>query len=279
MGSDFIVHVSETDFQYEVLVHSRQRPVVVYFWAEWSAPCQVLNPILEKLAEEARGSFRLAKLDVDANPKVAADYGVQEVPCVKAFRNGQVVGEYSGLRPEPAVREFLKALVPTSGDLVVGRANSRLASESFIEAESLFREVLATNPDHPGALLGLARCLLAQGQAAAALPILRAFPASKEYPAAEQLLPLAQALADLDLGELDLNSDSEGQAAAFFHALHLASRGQILAAMDGLLEVLRERRDPRREEARQVMLGLLQVLGEKNPHTRQYRAELTDLLF
>ncbi|MEX2143408.1 MAG: tetratricopeptide repeat protein [Anaerolineales bacterium] len=279
MDSNFIVHVSETDFQIEVLAHSRQRPVVVDFWAEWSAACQVLDPLLEKLAEEAGGAFRLAKLDVDTNARIASDYGVKDIPAVKGFRNGQVVSEFSGLRPEPTLRDFLKELAPTSGDLALGRANSRLVSENYVEAEDMFREVLATTPDHPGALLGLARTLLAQGEAAPALPILRAFPASKEYSAAEHLLPLAQALADLEMGELRPPSDDEEGAAGYVHALRLACRGQMLASMDGLLDVLRNRKHPRREEARQVLLGLLQVLGENNPHTRAYRAELAALLF
>jgi putative thioredoxin len=278
MSSNFIVHVTETDFQYEVLIHSRQRPVVVDFWAEWSIPNRTLDPILEKLAGEAAGAFRLAKIDVDTNPKIAAEYGVQGVPAIRAFRNGQVVAEFNGLRPEPAVREFLKALAPPASDLTVGRASSLLAAEKWTEAETLFREVLATNPDQPGALLGLARAALAQGQASLALPILREFPASKEYSAAEQLLPLARAMADLDLGELQ-QSDTAEDAAVFVNALRLASRGQILAALDGLLDVLRDRKQARGQEARKVFLGLLQVLGEDNAHTRQYRAELATILF
>lgn len=279
MPSNFIVHVSETDFQYEVLVYSRQRPVVVDFWAEWCVPCRTLDPILERLAGDAAGAFRLAKLDVDTNPKIAAEYGVQRIPAVRAFRSGQVVAEFDGMRTEPAVREFLKALAPPSSDLTVGRANSLLSAEKWAEAEALFREVLATNPDQPGALLGLARALLAQGQAAPALPILREFPASKEYSAAEQLLPLARALADLDLGELDPTRDDEGQAAVFVNAVRLASRGQILAAMDGLLDVLRDHKPAGGQEARKVFLGLLQVLGEENPLTRDYRSELATILF
>ena len=279
MSSNFIVHVSETDFQYEVLVHSHQRPVIVDFWAEWCLPCRTLDPILEKLVGDAAGAFRLAKLDVDANPKIAAEYGVRGIPAVRAFRNGQLVAEFNGLRPEPAIREFLKGLAPPSSDLTVGRANSLLAAESWAEAETPFREVLSANPDQPGALLGLARALLAQGRAAPALAILREFPASKEYSSAEQLLPLARALADLDLGELEPAGDEEDRAAVFINALRLAGRGQMLAALDGLLDVLRERKFSRGEDARKVFLGLLQVLGEDNPHTRDYRSELASLLF
>jgi putative thioredoxin len=274
-----VVHVSETDFQFEVLAHSSQRPVVVDFWAEWCVPCRTLDPILEKLADEATGAFRLAKLDVDANPKIAEDYGVRGLPSVKVFRNGQVVAEFSGLRSEAQMREFLKGLAPSSSDLAVGRANSLLSDLNWSEGETLFRKALKANPDHPGALLGLARSLLAQGQAEAALPILREFPVSNEYAAAEQLLPLAQAMADLDLGALDRSGDDEALFAVYTHALRLASGGQILAAMDGLLEVLKADKKFQGGEARRIFLGLLQVLGEENSLTREYRNELARLLF
>ncbi len=85
MTSTNIVHVSESDFQIEVLAYSRQRPVVVDFWAEWCVPCRTLDPILEKLVDEANGAFRLAKLDVDASPTIAEQYGVRGIPTVKGF--------------------------------------------------------------------------------------------------------------------------------------------------------------------------------------------------
>jgi len=185
--SSHIVNVNESDFQAEVLLHSNQRPVVVDFWADWCVPCRTLDPILEKLTEEANGAFRLAKVDVDANPKVANDYGVRGIPAIKVFRNGQVVAEFSGLRPEPQVREFIKALAPATSDLNVGRADSLLTDEEWSEAEEIYRQVLDENPDHPGSLLGLARSLIAEGASSQALPILRAFPVSKEYAKAEQL--------------------------------------------------------------------------------------------
>lgn len=276
MSSSHVVHVNESDFQVEVLAHSSQRPVVVDFWAEWSEPGLILDPILERLADEAHGGFRLAKLDVDANPRIAEDYGVRGVPAVKAFRNGQVVAEFTGLRPEPQIREFIKSLDPAPNDLLVGRADSLLAAEHWVEAEDLYRDALDENPDHPGALLGLARALLAQGEAIQALPLLREFPVSKEYSSAERLIPLAEALAELEQAE---DSDAEDAQPVFTNALRLAGRGQLLAAMDGLLDVLREDKSQRKGMPRKVFLGLLEVLGNENPNTREYRNELTQLLF
>lgn len=273
-----IINVSESDFQTEVLLHSNQRPVVVDFWAEWCVPCKTLDPILEKLTDAANGAFRLAKLDVDANPKVANDYGVRGLPTVKVFRNEQVVAEFSGLRPEPQVREFLNALAPATIDLAVGRADSLLAAEKWTLGEELYREVLGENPDHPAALLGLARSLLAQGIASDALPILRAFPVSKEYAKAEQLIPLAQTMADLG-SEDEANEEADPLNIQFNAAIRLATQGRIFAGMDGLLDLLRQNKKYKQEQIRRLVLGMFTLLGDDNPQTRTYRSELTSLLF
>lgn len=274
--SSHIVHVNEVDFQAEVLVHSTQRPVVVDFWAEWCVPCKALDPILEKLAAEEVGAFRLAKLNVDENPRIAEEYGVRGIPTVKIFRHGQVVAEFTGVRTVAQIRELLRSIEPALADLVVGRANSLLTSQDWDEAKQLFRESLAENPDQPGALLGLARAHLAEGHFAAALPILREFPVSKEYVSAELLLPLADALAELQLNELDLEDET---TALYANALRLASQGGLLPAIDGLLDGLRANKRFRNGQPRKVILGLLEVLGEDNPATREYRAELASLLF
>ena len=275
--STHIINVSEIDFQSEVLTHSNQRPVLVDFWASWCIPCRTLDPILERLTDEANGTFRLAKLDVDANPKITNDYGVRGIPTVKAFRSVQVIAEFSGIKSETQVREFLKAVAPVTSDIKVGRADSHLAREQWPQGEDIYREILDENPDHPGALLGLARSLIAQGAAGQALPILRAFPVSKEYSKAEGLIPLALALADAEKSELGVSEDP--LPSQFQAALRLANKGQLYAAMDGLLDILRQSKMYRRDEIRRLILGFLVVLGEDNPQTRNYRSELTSLLF
>jgi putative thioredoxin len=277
MASDFIINVTEADFEYEVLAYSQQKPVVVDFWAEWCGPCKVLGPVLERLALEAQGGFRLAKLNVDNNPNLAIRYGVHGIPAVKAFRDGKVVSEFVGVQPEGRVREFLRAIAPSASDLTLEKARSMADMGQWKSAERAYRQVLAESPNQPAALLGLSRSLLLQGRAAEGQQLLQNFPASREFNSAETLRPLAEALARVENGvEFD---DDDPLGAAYERALRLILRGNIPASMDGLLDILRQDKHYQNDEARKVILGTFELLGEKDPLTRQYRQELASVLF
>jgi putative thioredoxin len=277
MTTSHIVDVSEADFEYEVLAYSKNTPVIVDFWAAWCRPCKVLSPMLEKLAIEAHGAFRLARVDVDRNPNLALLYKVRTLPSVKVFTDGQVVSEFVGVQPEARLREILSHITPPSpASLAVEKADSLLAAHRWADAERLYRQILQTMPDHPATLLGLAKCLIAQNRAQAALEILRDFPPSRQYSPAQTLLPLAEAQVAYQQHELPEESDLD---AAFSNSIRLASRANLPAAMDGLLEILRQDRQYRSGLARQLMLGLLELSGEEHPLTRQYRAELASILF
>jgi putative thioredoxin len=277
MASGFIINVSEADFEYEVLAYSQQVPVVVDFWAEWCDPCRTLGPMLEQLAQEGQGSFRLAKVNVDENPNLALRYGIHSIPAVKAFRNGRMIAEFSGVQPEPRLREFLRSIAPSKGDLDIEKGQSLLSMQKPDAAEKAFREALTASPKNTSAILGLAKSLLLQGEIHESYQILASFPASREYHAAQILMPLSQALKDLEKNRLP--EDEHPLDPAFIRSLQLVKRGNIEAAMDGLLDILREDKRYRDGRARLVLVALLELLGEENPDARQYRTELASVLF
>ncbi|MFZ6030546.1 MAG: thioredoxin [Chloroflexota bacterium] len=272
--SDYIIEVSEASFEYDVIAYSRQTPVVVDFWAEWCGPCRSLGPLLERLAQEAQGAFRLAKVNVDDNPNLALRFSVRSIPAVKAFRDGRMVSEFVGAQPEERIREFLRAIAPNQNDLQLEKAQGLAEMQQWANAEAAFRQFLSKHPGYPPALLGLAKALLAQGKIAEGRKLLVNFPASKEYHEAEKLRPLAEALERPPIPTSENPLD-----AAYTRSLNLFTRGNLEASMDGLLDILRDDRNYRKGEPRKVMLGIFEILGENHPTTRVYRAELASVLF
>ncbi len=188
MTSPYVLEVSEATFADDVLARSGRVPVVVDFWAPWCTPCRTLGPLLERLAAEARGAFVLAKLNVDDNPQLASAYGVQGIPVVKAFRDGQVADGFTGLQPEARVRELIKKVAPTAADRRLVEAQSLLATRHWSAAEAAFREVLADQPTSAPAALGLLKALLALGRGCEAVDLLEDFPRGDAAPMAEKLV-------------------------------------------------------------------------------------------
>src|SRR3954452_9919970 len=132
--------VTEENFQQAVIDRSREVPVVVDFWAEWCGPCRALTPALERAAESRAGDVDLVKIDTDANQRLAAAFGIQGIPAVKAFRDGEVVEEFVGAQPPANVQRFLDALVPSQADALVE-----------IGDEQSLRDALALEPGRPDA--------------------------------------------------------------------------------------------------------------------------------
>jgi len=276
MVSDFIIHVDESDFEYEVLQYSTQVPVVVDFWASWCVPCRVLSPKLEVLAREGKGSFRLAKVNVDENTRLAKQYKVRNIPAVKAFIDGHVVAEFSGVLADEGLRDFVHKLAPTPQDLMFEKGMSLLDQGILTEAEDALREFLSAHPNHSKAMLGLIRALLLQGEGEEAVILLRNFPASPEYNAAQHLKPVAKIFSEFV--DRPVVSDDPLEA-AFQNGIRLARRGNILAAMDGFLDILRKDKHYRQDEVKDVFVGLLVLIGEDHPEARQYRKDLSSVIY
>lgn len=276
MSSPFIVHVDESNFDYQVLAYSQKVPVIVDFWAPWCDPCQRISPLLERLAQDRQGKFRLAKVNADENTGLTQRYQVHTLPTIKAFQNGRVIGELRGVKTASQIREFVGQVVPSPEDLLVDKAHSLLAKGEFEEVESICREILEKRPQHPGGTLALIKSLLGQGESQGALDLLRTFPASPQYEQAETLLPLARVMAE----EAPGSAPGQDQIDAVYQrAVRLINMGNIPAALDGLFEVLKKDKRYRDGEAKEVVLGLFELLGDDHPLTVEYRPELANILF
>jgi putative thioredoxin len=276
-GSQFILDVNEMNFEYEVIAFSNNKPVLVDFWAEWCRPCKTLSPILEKIVNEANGDLRLAKVNIDTNPNLPLQYNVRSIPTVKAFIEGQVAAEFVGVQPETRLRDLIKNLTPPSPiDLELSKAQNLLLSQDWQNAEPILRKVLSEKGDSPGAMLGLAKSLLAQDKPSEALQVLDTIPPTREMAQADILKPYAQVLLNFHQEKMANESDLD---AIFYNSIRLASKTKYPIALDGLLDVLRQDKSYHNKAAQKVILAILEIMGEDNPDTRAYRAELASVLF
>jgi putative thioredoxin len=275
--SEYILDVSEATFETQVVLKSFEVPVVVDFWAPWCGPCRVLSPILERIAIEAGGDFVLAKVNVDENPNLSIRYGVHGIPAVKAFRNGELAAQFHGAQPERTVRKFIEQLTPSEAEQAVEQAHSLLATRHYPEAEAAYREVFEQDETNSEAALGLVESLLIQGKGSEALSILQNFPPGTAWVKAEGYLPLASLLNEVETAAPNL--DLPPLDASLFQAGRLIGRGNLPAAMDGLLDVLRQEKTYRAGLPRKVLLALFSLLGDLDPLTRKYRDELASVLF
>lgn len=242
--------VTDATFESAVIERSRSVPVVVDFWAAWCAPCRMLGPVLEREVARRDGGVELAKLDVDANPKTAQAYGISGIPAVKAFRDGRVVDDFVGALPAAAVSRFLDGLAPSKVELLV-RGGDELS----------LRQALELEPDRADAAVPLARILHRRGEADKALEILGHVAGSFA--------------ADGLVARIRLEHAGPDGLAPAFAAL---DAGEHERALDLLISEIRPT-NPRREEIRRVVVGILDELGREHPLTEPSRARLMSALY
>lgn len=266
-----VIDVTDATFTREVVEESKQRPVVVDFWAGWCQPCRIIGPVLERLADEHAGAFRLAKLDVDANPQASAAFRIQSIPAVKAFRDGALVDEFIGAVPEQTIRQFLGRVLPSHADAMAAQGEEAEREGREDEAERLYRQALNREPAHVRAALGLARVKAARGEVEEARELLLPL---RPDPEAERVLAAIEVT--------EWSAPEAGAAAgngALSPARRAAAEGRFQEALEVFLAAVRNGTEDDRREAREAMLKVFAVLGEDDPLTAEYRRKLAAALF
>jgi putative thioredoxin len=261
-ASTNVIEVTDQTFEQVVVEGSKDRPVVVDMWAEWCGPCRQLTPTLEKVADERQGAFLLAKLDTDANPVTASAFGVQSIPTVIAFKDGQALTGFVGAYPEPEVNKFIDSILPTEADKKAEEARSAEESGDLENAGERYQQVLEDDPDNREAAVGLARILVDRGDLDEAEGLV-----SKHRPDAEA----EKVLAAITLRRW-ANTSEDG---ILGEAKRLVAAGDVIGGLAGMLQAVAEDRDA----ARDAMITVFTAVGDEDPLVQEYLRLLSAALF
>jgi putative thioredoxin len=293
-ADQLIVDTTTQTFVKDVIEESRRRPVLVDFWAPWCGPCKQLTPALEKVVKAAKGKTRLVKMNIDEHPavfqQIAQQMGIQSIPAVLAFVNGQPVDGFLGALPDTQITEFVERLIKDrvggeEKDLIVA-ADAALAQKDFAGAADLYAKVLAQDSASVPAMAGLARCYVGTGNIEQAKKTLEMVPEAKHNDAS-----VASARAEIELAEQtkDLGSlgDLEAKVAAnpadhqarFDLALAQNAKGDRDAATDNLIAIVKRDRKWNEDGARKQLVQFFDAWGPTDEATVTGRRKLSSVLF
>jgi putative thioredoxin len=277
-------------FRKDVIEESRRQPVLVDFWAPWCGPCKQLTPILEKAVRTAKGAVKLVKMNIDEHPAVAGQMGIQSIPAVIAFVNGQPADGFMGALPEGQVMAFLERL--TRQELggeekeLLKSADAALVAGDAAAAAELYSELLAGDPDNVHALAGLARSYLETGSIEQAKHILAQVPEAQRndtaVAAARAALEVAEQAAHLGpVAELEqkVAANPLDHQARFDLALALNGNNRRQEALDQLIEIVRRDRKWNDDAARKQLVQFFEAWGPTDEYTVAGRRRLSSILF
>jgi len=282
--------VTTQSFMKDVIEESKRQPVLVDFWAEWCGPCKQLTPVLEKAVKGAKGKVKLAKMDIDKHPAIPGQMGIQSIPAVIAFVNGQPADGFLGALPEGQVADFIARITKDKlgGEAqdFLKSAEEALAAGNADEAIALYGEVLREEPGSVPALAGLARAHVETGALDRAKETLALVPEAKRndaaVAAARSALEVAeQAQSVGPVGELEqkVAANPLDHQARFDLAVALNAAGKRQDAADHLLEIVKRDRKWNEDGARKQLVQFFEAWGPTDEATVNGRRKLSSILF
>lgn len=278
-------------FNADVIQESRRQPVLVDFWAPWCGPCKQLTPVLEKAVNAAGGRVKLVKMNIDEHPSIAGQLGIQSIPAVIAFKDGQPADGFMGAVPETQVTAFIERIAGKGApggqlaDALAAASEARQAGDAQTAAD-IYSAVLEQAPDNVGAIGGLAELLFEAGDAPAAEQLLATAPddakANQALAGIRSRIALAAEAAELgDSAEFErrLAANAKDHEARFDLAMIQNARGDRMAAAENLLEIVKTDRTWREDGARAQLLKFFEAWGMTDDVTLATRRRLSSLLF
>lgn len=282
-SSATIVDITVENFQQVILEDSKEKLVLIDFWAPWCEPCKDLFPILEKLAGEYSEHLILAKVDCESQQEVAAQFGIRNLPTVMVVQNGQPVDGFAGVQPEQQIREMLSKYLPNPEDELLASAGKAIHSGDYASALADVKSVLEINPDNINARYMLIDCYIETGsigQAKTLLQDIKLVDQDARYTTLQGKIELAEQAADTpEIRELqaavEANPDDLQLKVDLAVQLHQANKSEDALAL--LFNVLKK--DLGFGDARKLMLDMINALTDGDPIKTEYRRKLYSLLY
>lgn len=287
---DLIKETTTQGFMKDVIEESKRQPVLIDFWAPWCGPCKQLTPILEKVVKAAKGKVKLVKMNIDDHPAIPGQMGIQSIPAVIAFVNGQPADGFMGALPESQVTAFLERL--TKGAIgaeekdLLKHADDALAAGDITTAAEIYSSLLAEDAANVAALAGLARAQVASGALDQAKQTLALVPENKRNDsavaaarAAIELTEQSQAVGPIAELEQKVAADPKDYQARFDLAVALNAKGKREEAVDHLMEIVRRDRKWNDDGARKQLVQFFEAWGPTDEATVAGRKRLSSVLF
>jgi putative thioredoxin len=290
---DLIKETTTQTFVKDVIEESKRQPVLIDFWAEWCGPCRQLTPILEKAVRAAKGRVKLVKMNIDQHPAIPGQMGIQSIPAVIAFVNGQPADGFMGAISESQVNAFIEKLtkgVPAAGEPnvaeILKEAEMLLAEGDAASAAQVYAEALSFDATNIAALAGLAKCYVSTGAVEQAKQTLAMVPESRRNDAAVKAVQAAIDLAEQakslgPIAELEqkVAANPLDHQARFDLATALNAGGQRSEATAQLLEIVRRDRKWNDDGARKQLVQFFEAWGGADEATVEGRKRLSTILF
>jgi putative thioredoxin len=293
VAADLIKETTTQTFVKDVIEESRRQPVLIDFWAEWCGPCRQLTPVLEKAVRNAKGKVKLVKMNIDQHPAIPGQMGIQSIPAVIAFVNGQPADGFMGAIPESQVNAFIEKLtkgVTAPGEPniaeILQEAEAVLAEGDPAAAAQIYAEVLSLDATNIAAMAGLAKCYVTTGAIEQAKQTLAMVPESKRNDAAVKAVQAAVDLAEQaqsvgPVGELEqkVAANPLDHQARFDLATALNAMGKRGEATAQLLEIVKRDRKWNDDGARKQLVQFFEAWGGADEATVDGRKRLSTILF